>query len=314
MWYEFDPGGRNVQQLWRTRTNRGVDTIEKARGEFYLIPPKHPEAPRVDWGGHQDVEAKLPTILKAYGGDGVVVASPFYAGEFHPRIWRNQESPTPLDAGLRGEWISSVRATRMLYARLRDLFRCIEPARTQDATFGFEQRELLMLASTEVESAWKSTLVANGASPLCGKPDRWTTVDYVRLLRPMRLAEWSVSLSSHPDYGLLAPFAGWNSAAATTSLPWYDAYNSVKHDREKKLGLASFAAALNATAAAFVMTVAQFGDQHLDGAPFHVDEFRVETAPQWDLPELYVRPLRTHMGGPEEWLGHEKWTAKACKL
>jgi hypothetical protein len=305
----------SVDKLWRVRTSRGVHTIQKEGGRFYLIPPVHPDEPRAEWGGHEDEEAKLGTILAAgYDGDGAVVESPFSSGDFHSRIWRGEESPTPLEAGLRGEWISTVRATRMLYARLRDLFRCIEPARTQDATFGFEQRELLMLASTEVESAWKSTLVANGASPQCGKADRWTTVDYVRLLGPMRLAEWSVSLSSHPDYGPIAPFAGWDSAAATTSLPWYDAYNGVKHDREKKLPLATFGSAVNATAAAFVMTLAQFGDRHLADDHFHADEFKVDVAPKWDLVETYIRPMRSRFDGQARWLGHERWTAKPCAL
>jgi hypothetical protein len=306
--------GVGVEKLWRARTNRGIETIQKHAGRFYVIPPTHPDFPRSQWGGNEDEESKLPQVLHSQGGfDGTVVESPFFSGEFHPRIWRGEESPKSVDAGLGREWISTVRATRMLYARLRDVFRCIEPVKRQDSTFGHEQRELLMLASTEVESAWKSVLVANGASPRRG-PDRWTTEDYVRLLVPMRLAEWSVSLSAHPDYGKIAPFASWNASKPTTSLTWYDAYNAVKHDRENELALATLGSAVDATAAAFIMTIAQFGDHHLGDDYFHADEFRVESAPKWDPMEAYIRPMKSKFIEVAGWLGHEKWTAKACPL
>ena len=46
-------------------------------------------------------------------------------------------------------------------------------------------------------------------------------------------------LPSCRDMGELAPFALWEEARPTGSLAWYDAYNAVKHDRERNFSRAT---------------------------------------------------------------------------
>jgi hypothetical protein len=228
-----------MQQLWRARTRRGIDTIQKAFGKFYLIGPRHPDEPRSWYGVHQDSLDTLETVLRDFGGDGTHVGARFFSGDFYPRIWRGDESPAPDEAGVTAEWIATVRIARLLLGHLRNVCGYIEPVRGNDAVYGMEQRHLLILTCTEVESAWKSILTANAATPR-RSGGRWTTEDYVRLLLPLRLNEWSVTLSAHPSYGAIAPFASWDSSRPTASLDWYDAYNAVKHDRENSLARATF--------------------------------------------------------------------------
>ena len=289
-----------MQDFFRARLANGIATIVIDDGKFALNPLYDRDHSDGLFGGHVGTVEELGGTLKWYGGDGSYCASPFHSGEFHPRIWRGNESPSPEEAGIAREWIISVRIGRQLFGRLRELFGYIEPHPQNDLVHGMQQRELLILACTEVESAWKSILKTNGLTQ-----DRWTTTDYVKLLKPLRLAEWSVRLSSHPDYPTITPFQSWNEIAPTKSLGWYDAYNSVKHDRENGMQQATFANVIHAMAAVYIMTVSQFGTSHVnDSTPFHPDEFRIASMPSWELDELYICPLRDR----EKWLGHEKWT------
>lgn len=298
--------------LWRARTFRGVDTIRKSASHFYLIPPLHPDEPRSSWGGHTDTLDKLEIVLKAYQSDGTQVPTTFHSGEFCPRIWRGDESPLPADAGFLGESVSTVRVVRLLLDRLAELFTYIEPSRPNDTTFGIAQRELLILACTEVETALRSILIANNATAR-GGGHRWTTADYYRLFSPLRLAEWSVTLLAHTGYGVISPFASWEVARPTASLAWYDAYNAVKHDREANLPRATFANVVEAMAAVYVMAAAQFGPSTLPAHGAHPEGFRLHSTPDWALDERYIRPMRDPLDG-NAWLGHERWTPRACAL
>lgn len=125
---------------------------------------------------------------------------------------------------------------------------------------GSKIRNLLIIAATEMESQCKGILKANGyASPR-------NTGDYVKLCMPMRLDEYSVKLHRHRDYPEIWPFKGWvatdpttGNPAATKSLPWYDAYNETKHDRENNFEKATLAHALAAVAGVHVLLFAQYG-------------------------------------------------------
>lgn len=301
-----------MRLLWRAETERGFYTICKSEKEFYLIPPRHPAHPRSSYGRAIGRLEDLEAVLRAHGDDGSHVVSPFRSGEYHPRIWRGDESPKPEETEQLAAAVTSIRMVRLLLAKLRDLFAYVEPARLNDPAFGIAQRELLILACTEVEAAWRSVLVANGAVPRRGA-DRWTTEDYVKLIDPHRLTEWSVTISVNPAYGSITPFEAWDPDRPTASLCWYSAYNAVKHDRERNLEQATFGAVVNAMAAAFVMTVAQFGSDHLGSVGLlNWEEFRIARLPKWSIDEAYVPPNRDPFSGG--WLGFERWTQRNCVL
>jgi hypothetical protein len=84
------------------------------------------------------------------------------------------------------------------------------------------------------------------------------------------------------------PFKGWSAAGSTKTLPWYDAYNAVKHDRQNEFHRGTLLHTIEAVCGCAVMTFAQFG---MSG--FHYREeinsfFVLEKAPKWDWTEVYV--------------------------
>jgi hypothetical protein len=83
----------------------------------------------------------------------------------------------------------------------------------------------------------------------------------MKLLTPMLLDSYQLSLQSYPHFPPFTPFGGWDAAAPTKSLTWYDAYNKTKHDREENLKFATLQNAVQAVGATVVMFHAQFGLQ-----------------------------------------------------
>jgi len=301
-----------MEQLWVGRGREGVLVVQKTETEFLLLSTSVQ-------GITRGPIAELPSTLeKAKCGE--LVEAKLSSGEYHWRIWRTgAPGPNMLGDEKRAVWLSTVRATRMIYDRMNTLFAAVEPSPSQRDTFGFLQREIIVLACTEVESAWRSVLSAH-TTPIDPGSKRWSTKDYVRLLKPMRLDEWTVSLSVHRDFGPLSPFKGWDDDKPTQSLPWYDAYNAVKHGREDSLHTATLGNVVDAMAAAFIMTVAQFGFTHINGTGpfssasiFHPDAFQVLESPNWSPTEVYIKPKKDGLTRGS-WLGHEDWTPIPCTM
>jgi hypothetical protein len=211
-------------------------------------------------------------------------------GVCHPRIWRGHPSPGRKDYVR--EWSSSYGAVSSIVSRMGAILRYIEPTAANRPAYGHEIRQLLLLAAMEVESSWRAVLKANHYPGALASNTRLTTNDYVQLLIPMRLNEWSVTLSIYPDFGALQPFAQWSKGNPTASLPWYDAYNATKHDRDANFARATLQNAVTAVAGAYILVLAQFGefDARQD---FGLDEFTRETEPEFPPAEAYVPPIKS---------------------
>lgn len=228
-------------------------------------------------------------------------------GEYHPRIWRpgarvalyeeqgiwgapREEYRRDHESYFSAYHVDPLQASHVaslhLYQLLGDLVRVLEPDRGNATAFGHSLRQLLILACTEVEAGWRGILQENRYPG-----SRWSTVDYVKLGAPMRLAEWAVRLAAYPKWGDISPFNGWTSAASTSSLPWYDAYNKVKHDREGSLHLASMDNVIMAMAALTIVNWAQFGERvvGIESVP-HTVVFAATARPTWGVEEWYVGP------------------------
>lgn len=210
----------------------------------------------------------------------------FDPGVHHPRIWRGELSPGPRE--YEREWSSCYGAVSSLVRRMVEIFRFIEPRDGNLDAFGHETRQLLIIAATEVEASWRSILVANGYQS--GATDlRLSTNDYAKLADPLKLREWALQLNAYPDAGEFAPFATWDVTRPTKSLAWYDAYNSVKHDRDTSFAAGNVRAAITAVSAAYILVLAQFGE--VDNRHFlGLDEFRRVRVPKFALSESYVPP------------------------
>lgn len=131
-------------------------------------------------------------------------------------------------AVMRGQLISLMHS-------LVDICQVVHPDDDTWGTYGHEIRNLLILASTEVEAHWRGVLIANGYQKA-----RFSTKDYVLLKEAMKLGEYGISLPYYPWLPTIKP--------PTQDLPWYDAYNAVKHDREQNFSCATLGNAVNAVA------------------------------------------------------------------
>lgn len=148
--------------------------------------------------------------------------------ERHPRVYRHVTESTLLGQfAYQDAWRMSRTSLKNLCIDMGDIFRRVEPDKVNaDTIYGHEIRNLLTLACMEVESSWRAVLKVNHYTPpglRPGSAPRYTTNDYVKLLAPLRLGEYTVRLSGHPNIDPFAPFAGWDPARPTESLPWYDA-------------------------------------------------------------------------------------------
>ena len=170
--------------------------------------------------------------------------------QYHRRIYRAGGDTLRDEEALR----QTAVATSILIDRMDQLFRVVEPDAANLSVFGHETRNLLLLACMEVEAALRAVLQANGYAA-----NRFTTSDYVKLLPVLHLSAYELRLSVYPGVPPISPFASWDSACPTQSLPWYDAYNQTKHDREGNFKVATLRHAINAVAGAVILAYAQFG-------------------------------------------------------
>jgi hypothetical protein len=151
---------------------------------------------------------------------------------------------------------SQEQALRVLVEKLDELLIFIEPSINGLHSYSHKTRELLILACTEVENQWRALLnLAN--YPVNGR--NYTTNDYVKLLPVAYLDEYQIELKNYNSLSPHKPFSGWNASNPTQSLPWYDAYNKTKHNRDTHFSDATFQFAIDAVAANIIMYCVRFG-------------------------------------------------------
>jgi hypothetical protein len=226
-------------------------------------------------------------------------------GHYFPRIARHTVSgpSSPTRQGWQPSWAGNENAIASAKVQLSTLVRQLErvcetvhPEEPNLEAYGYDIRNLLILACTEVESHWVAILKANGVSG-----GRWTTRNYVGLKDAMKLNEYAILFPDYPWIEPVAPFKSWEERAPTSTLPWYDAYNAAKHDRENQLKRASLRFVFDAVAACAIMIVAQFGevfgfDLRTSGRPRTF--FWIRSAPNLDWADCYAE---TFENGNGEW-------------
>jgi len=179
------------------------------------------------------------------------------AGSYYPRINRGEP-------GLSAHQINSneradeIRSFDNIIESLLDIFRTIEPESGNFLAYGNRLRELLIVSCTEVEYLLQRSVVENGRRP---QKKNYSTADYFWCLSIQRLNEYSVELPAYPTLGKFSPFKNWSAPNYTQSLPWYDAYNKVKHDRGGTKHLATFESLINSIAAIHILLEAQYGKE-----------------------------------------------------
>lgn len=259
-------------------------------------PMKHPSCHAVAEHGEPFLEIMKLSFPQLFGTSGQcsfheMILAP---GEHYPRMARPsdqhpKDSPgtSPSASDLETEVALAHGQLESLVDRLKQICHTVLPIESNLSAYGHEIRNLLILACTEVESQWRSILIANGV-----RKDKFTTNDYVMLSGPMRLMEYSVLLCRYPWLSALSPFENWGKTGKPTKeLPWYDAYNSVKHAREENFNLATLAHCLQAVAACAVMNCAQFGTHGGFGQSGDLRYFfQFSQVPSWSPSEVYSNP------------------------
>lgn len=156
---------------------------------------------------------------------------------------------------------SFATAYRILVEDLLTLCEYIDPCDANRSCFSHRTFELLLRACTELENLWKSYLLDKQHG---GNENDWNVVDYAKIESQYAIALSSVEVafvhwSNGPGLSYFRPYDGWANPSQSPRLPWYKAYNAVKHAREKNFAEASFENVIFAVGALHVALDCIFG-------------------------------------------------------
>lgn len=213
------------------------------------------------------------------------------AGKFYKRMWHPSDYLSPaLLISNPESYTQSLVVIELLIKKMNELFLTIEPTEKNVHVFGLKIRELLLLACMEVEASWKGVLKEHEYIKNSKQP--WNTTDYIKLLEPMCLANYTLALRSYPNFPHFQAFSCWSQDQPTKSLYWYNAYNNTKHDREASLHEATLLHAIHSVGAVVVMFCAQFGiPQKQSLFDIVISTFDISLKP---CPERFYIPFNTN--------------------
>lgn len=270
------------------------------------------------WCQHKNMEQQATSVdvtseviefflrRKSITGDHVVeLREVKHPGAYYPRMMRENLRFTHQGQS----FLQDMRAYQNIQSSLDSLFNFIEPAEINLKTYGHKIRELLILACTEAEYLLLKTLTENGYT----EKQRYNTTDYIKCRDILRLNQYEVGLTQYSNLGIFTPFKGWTESSPTTSIPWYDAHNQVKHNRSDNIPHANLKHLLDAVAAIHILLESQYGErifQGLFGAPEYKSVFYTLTSPEWELDEITAPILKTEdkfYRVQAEWLNQRKY-------
>jgi hypothetical protein len=188
--------------------------------------------------------------------------------------------------------ITGMTQLSVIIQNLKGICRTIHPESGNLNVYGHEIRDLLILTCTEIEAQLVGIYQAN--CPVVKKT--YSTEDYVNLLPLLKLDSYVVEFSLYPWLQAFAPFKNWDKTKPTQSIPWYEAYNAVKHNREKEFSKASLLNLLEAIAGLYSLLNAQYGDHVSFSADLIGAFLRVSQKPSWEYAQRYLPPLKS-----EDW-------------
>lgn len=149
-----------------------------------------------------------------------------------------------------------VTTARLIIRDLYELFNYVEPCDANSSVYSHRLYELLLRACTEFETNCKGILESNGYVKSGGGD--LNVKDYFKIENAARLSGYSVTFNRWPNHQF-KPFATWN-VAVYAPLPWYQGYNSVKHNRYDNFPDANLGNVMNAIAGLLCILHAQIGD------------------------------------------------------
>ncbi|WP_369989394.1 hypothetical protein [Pseudomonas xanthosomatis] len=173
-------------------------------------------------------------------------------GVYYPRISRGKVEFDYVSS----EFLQDLRAFRNIQESVDMLFNYVEPSESNLKAYGHKIRELLILSCTEVEHLLLKMLVDNGYE----RKERYTTNDYIKCKEVLGLGDYDAVLAQHNDLRSFKSFGSWSGSSPTKTLPWYSAYNAVKHNRSDNIQDANLEHLLNAVSAIHILLESQYGE------------------------------------------------------
>lgn len=148
-----------------------------------------------------------------------------------------------------------VRAFELIQKDFVSLLDYVEPCDDNLHSYSFRSHELILRACVEFEANSKAILKENGYS----KSERLDISDYHKLEKTHFLSQYKVKLPYwNGKKQVIAPFSDLKKSTGFSPY-WYQAYNSIKHERVNELQKASLRNVVGALAGLFVILSAQFG-------------------------------------------------------
>jgi hypothetical protein len=177
------------------------------------------------------------------------------------------------------------RENQTIVDDIESCFDIASPSTSNFDVFGTQFEKIIYFSCVGVESLFNKVLADSGIDT-----DRTNTATFVKLKPLLRIDEYALSLVQYPWLPKLEPFFGWTDASPSTSLPWFDAYNSLKHSKATNQHRATMRNALSAAAAHYALSYAVFGNQMFTGYLSEQFFFHFERMPNWQIDELYFPP------------------------
>jgi len=199
-----------------------------------------------------------------------------------------------------------VRAFMLIQNDLQSIFEYVEPSDECRTAFSYRIHALLIRACVELEANFKAILEENTVTPPAKRS--LNIGDYRKVDATHHLSSYEVMLPIWNGAPLiLRPFEPWKPARGPPNpggltLPWYQAYNASKHDRQDEFKKANLENLITAIAGLLVLISSQFAREDFSAGPtlysisgydYHPMEpsigslFRIKYPDDWVDAELY---------------------------
>jgi hypothetical protein len=170
-----------------------------------------------------------------------------------------------------------------LCSKLDLIFQYIYPTNENLNSSGSELRNFIILVSTEIESNFREILYNNG---FITKKD-YTMNQFSKLIQPLKLYEYRLSLSKYPEIKSFSPFSTWNTDEPTKSLTWFADYNKIKHDKYGNFQSASIENCIISLMGLAAILLSQINN--IESARSTITSyFNIIDLPKWELNEYYI--------------------------
>ena len=181
------------------------------------------------------------------------------------------------------EYSNQLRQLEIILDDMAEVFKVVAPHYQQRSVYGHAIRNIIILACTELDARMQDILANNGVNP---NRKYFEMKDYFKLKDPLKLDEYELSFYRYGDLGTFSPFSTWENDG---QLYWYQAYNHIKHNREKHFAEAKLFNAINAIMAYAIILIAQYGYRNDLWHETVGKIIHIEKEPKWDLEDFYIK-------------------------